>query len=85
VNSTLLDVGVLRDVALASALSLKLLGCKNTSVEVLDATSFNTFGAGRRLGAAEEERTLDELPGAELPIIFKDTAVEEGDEDCDMC
>jgi hypothetical protein len=84
VDSTLLDVGVLGDVALASALGLKLLSSKNTSVEILDATSLDTFRAGRRLRAAEEERTLDDLPGAELPVVLDDTAVEEGDEDCDV-
>ena len=64
----------------ASAASIELLTGKVALVVVAN----NTLEVGRRrrnLATAEEERTLEDVPAVELPVLLDDDAVHPGNEE----
>lgn len=64
---------------LASTLGLELVGSQVALVEVTNAR--DAFGAWARRGAAEEQRSFDDFPCLELPVLDNDLAVKEWDKE----
>jgi hypothetical protein len=64
---------------LSSTLGLELFVGQMSGVKV--ANSWDALGPWGRLRSAKKERSLDNFPALQLPVVHDNATVEEGDEE----